>query len=463
MTEHKVGLPVFVADITNNLLIETAKTGKVLFFNNKAACILSGLQQYVKLAEIIPAESFIVLKQNIEAAFYQQYPHHFYWAFQNRFYLVYIYPQEQSVWLSMEDITEKRQQAHLLHLNAQRTLFAERIARLGYWELDIAHKRFYWSEEMYKIFGINMEDGNYHYNLIRELLHPDDLPIYRQKLRELISAHKDIEGSVRIVTPHGQLKYCRFMAGILYENGEGKAAGVFQDLSELTEMQQSLEKAKKEAEEANLAKSYFLAQASHDIRQPLQAISLFAEGLKTAPAEKYSEIAEKISELSKNLTTMLNNVLDVSKIDAGGMSFETHSFNLAELLRKIGDEYKELAKEKHIQVKYNLQDMVIFQDSFLLERLLRNLLNNALKYALSTIKIGNRGKRFWILDDGCGIDNDKQKHIFNAFYQCKTSIDKKECGAGLGLYIVGKITNVIGAKVKVRSIKGRYTLFEVRL
>ncbi len=456
-------LPVLVADISNNLLIETAKTGRVLFFNRKAACIFSGLRRQRKLAEIIPADSFVVLQQNIDAAFYQQYPHHFYWMFQNRFYLIYIYPLNESVWLSLEDITEKRQQAHLLYLNAQRTLFAERIAQLGYWELDITHKRFYWSEEMYKIFGVKTGEAAYHYNLVRKGIHPEDLPVYRQKLRELIAEHKEIEGRVRIIASDGRLKYCRFMAGILFESGEAKAAGVFQDISELIEAQHDLDKAKKAAEEASLAKSYFLAQASHDIRQPLQAMALFVEGLKTAPVEKHAEIIGKISKLSHSLTTMLNNVLDVSKLDSGGMSFEARNFNLAELLHGICEEYHDMATGRHIKLVCRLQNQVVNQDSFLIERMLRNLLSNALKYARSTIKVGNKGKRFWVADDGCGINKDKQKHIFNAFYQCNTLIDKKGCGAGLGLHIAGKIADVIGAKIKVRSKDGCYTVFEVCL
>ena len=96
-------------------------------------------------------DDFAILMQNINTAFYQQYPHHFYWTLQDRFYLTYIYPKDSNVWISLEDITEKRRQAHLLYLSGQRMMFAERIAKLGYWELDLALKRFYWSDEMYKI------------------------------------------------------------------------------------------------------------------------------------------------------------------------------------------------------------------------------------------------------------------------------------------------------------------------
>lgn len=464
MSNVKELSPEFIADIATNVLVETDKAGKILFFNAKAACVFAKIRaEDAYLKDLVSGNNLTVLAQNIDTAFYQQYPHHFYWTLQDRFYLVYLYPQDKTVWISLEDITERRRQAHLLYLSGQRMMFAERIAKLGYWELDLVLKRFYWSDEMYKIFGVKKQSKTYHRNLIREMLHPDDLKLYKQKLKELIGTHKDIRGDARIVTPEGNLKHCRFMAGIIYENGEPKIAGAFQDISDLAEAQNELKKAKSAAEEANLAKSYFLAQASHDIRQPLQAMDLFIEGLKHAPTEKYPEIADKLSQLSRNLTGMVNNFLDISKLDSGGMVFEAQNFDLGELIGKICDEYSEMAKGRGISITCRLQNVVINQDSFLIERIVRNLLSNALKYAKSKVRVGNTKDRFWVIDDGIGIDKSKQKHIFDAFYQCNTLSDRRRGGAGLGLSIVEKIAGVIGADVKVRSKVKCYTLFEVRI
>ena len=171
-----------MADISGNIILEVAKSGDILFYNSKAKCVFCGLNEKSNLNNIINFEEKLVLIKNIDTAFYQQYPHHFYWEYQTRFYLVYVYPKDKSVWLSIEDISEKRQLAHLLYTNRQRMMFAEMIAKLGYWELDVAAKRFYWSEEVYKIFEMNGDEKAYHKNLIRELVHPDDLPLYKQKL-----------------------------------------------------------------------------------------------------------------------------------------------------------------------------------------------------------------------------------------------------------------------------------------
>ncbi len=455
--------PEFVANISSNIFIQVTKSGKILFFNTKANCVLGKVVVGCNLEEIIPKSSSCILLQNIKISFYHQYPHHFYWGFKNRFYLVYVYPQDSSVWLCFDDITEKRQLAHLLHMNNQRTLFAERLAKLGYWELDIETKRFYWSDEVYNIFGITEKDKTYKKNLIREFVHPNDLALYKQKLKELVSIGNEVDGIIRILTADNITKYCKFVAGFIYENGEPKIAGIFQDISMLIGEQKQLKQAKTKADKLNAEKSYFLAQASHDIRQPLQAINLFAEGLKSAPLEKYPEIADNILIVSRNLNVLLNNVLDISKLDAGGICFNPTEFDLGKLLAKFCDEYGIIMQETEISLACNIKNVIVRQDVVLLERIIRNLLSNAIKYAKSKIKIGNSKNCFWIIDDGCGIDKNNKKHIFEPFYQCNTLRDRAIGGTGLGLNIVKKIATAIGADIKVKSKLNSYTIFKVCL
>ena len=452
--------PEFIADISNNIIIEVAKSGRITYSNTKASCVFSAIKADCGIKDIVPYKSLVVLQHNLESALYQQYPHHFYWEVQNRFYLVYAYPKEKTVWFVIDDITEKRQLAHLLHINQQRTYFIESISKSGYWELDINAKKFYWSDEVYKIFGVKNPGQTYRQNLIRELVHPDDLPIYKQKLKELLQSHKDIEGRIRIITQDNELKYCRFLAGVTYENGDAKIAGVFQDITAMISTQLELEKAQKEAEEANKAKSYFLAQASHDIRQPLNAISLFAEGLKNASPSQYPEIASKITELSDNLVYMLNNLLDISKLDYQSIKEEREDFNLGILLQKIVKEYEEVAAISHKKIICRPCNMIVHQDPFLIERLLRNLLSNAIKFAKSKIVISNNCDGIFVIDDGCGIDEETKTNIFNAFYQGKNNRMKHQ-GAGLGLHIVYKIVSAIGAKIKIKSSLGKYALFKI--
>ena len=452
--------PEFVADISSNIILEVAKSGKIIYRNTKASCVFNNLAPDCGIKDIVPYKSLIVMQHNLETALYQQYPHHFYWEVQNRFYLVYAYPKDKTVWFVLDDITEKRQLAHILHISQQRMFFAERISKLGYWELDINAKKFYWSDEVYNIFGIKDVGQTYHRNLIRDMLHHDDMPVYKQKLKELLHNHNEVEGNIRIITQSGTLKYCRFLAGIIYESGEAKIAGVFQDITSIITTQLELEKAQKIAEELNKEKSYFLAQASHDVRQPLNAIALFAEGLKNAPTSQYPEIANKIIDLSSNLVSMLNNLLDISKLDYQNYPNEKETFDLSILIQRIADESKISASAANKKIIIRTKQTIINQDPLLIERVIRNLLSNALKFAKSKIIIGNNSNSFYVIDDGCGIDSETKSHIFNAFYQGKNNHHKSQ-GAGLGLYIVNKILTAINAKITIKSSLNKYSIFKV--
>lgn len=451
-------LPEIVADISTNILLEVAKSGKVLFANGKAGCVFQSCGRSCRhLDDLVPSAEAAVLRQNVENALYQQYPHHFYWPFQNRYYLVYVYPTVVSAWLCLDDITEKRQMAHLLHINNQRVLFAERIAKLGYWELDIGRKRFYWSEEMYKIFGVTDGGKTFHKNLIREQIYPADMVIYKQKLKELFQLKKDVEGTLRIVQPSGKLKYCRFMAGIIYENGEPKIAGAFQDISDLAETRAELQKVQHSAEKDDLADVCLPAHICHDLRQPLQSMRLLTERLKIAPKGEYPEIIADLERAEKNMDMMLCRFADTSQ--AGFTKAEKDLFNLGELLRRICREYRESAANRNLKIKFRLNDVFVRQNAFGVERIIRNLLENALKYARQQITVGNSADSFWGVDDGTGIDKNKQKHIFKEFYQCNTLRQ----GSGLGLYIVEKLAAAGGMKIRLKSKCDHYTAFKINL
>lgn len=463
MSDEGKGLPEFVANITDNIIIEVAKSGDVLFFNDKAACIFIGISKYSNLLKIIRNEDALVLKRNFDTAFYHQYPHYFYHKIKGRFYLIYMYPKDASLWISMSDITEKRQQAHLLHVNAQRIEFSESNLKFGYWELDAELKRFYWSKGMYDIFGLTNYNQTYKKNLIREFVHPEDIEIYKLKLKELIEEGHNVEGNIRIITPIGNLKYCHFIAGVLYENGDTKIVGVFNDITSLIENEQKLLKERDKIKEENIKKTQILAEVSHDIKQYFHIINVLSSSFdKTLPKECLDAM-KNIYQITDNSLELLDNIMDVSKIDLGGLVFDPKFCDLGEIVKKLADNYKIIAEGLKIDLRCKNEHINLYQDVVLITRILSNLISNAIKYAKSKIVIGNSSKSFWVIDDGCGIDKNNLKYIFNEFYQGEETSHQTSKGAGLGLYIVKKIVDVIGGKIKVRSIKGKYTVFVVYL
>ena len=152
--------------------------------------------------------------------------------------------------------------------------------------------------------------------------------------------------------------------------------------------------------------------------------------------------------------------VDADRLKSGCMPVQKQRFDLKKLLEDLVEAYQEAAVDRNVKFSLRLENVMIFQDQFLIERIVRNLLENALKYAHSQIKIGNDGRSFWVADDGHGISKNEQKHIFNKFYQCDTLNDIKR-GSGLGLNIVYQIAQAIDAKIKFRSRSGKGTVFKI--
>ncbi len=346
----------------------------------------------------------------------------------------------------------------------QRMNFAEKLAKLGYWELDIKAKRFYWSAEMYQIFGVSADKTKSKKNLFREQVLPEDLPVYKQKIIDLLKYRKPVEGEIRIRHLSGKIVYCRFTAGIR----GNRIAGTFQNISDWVFQRQILKKAQKEAEDANRAKSYFLAQASHDLRQPLQALQLFTDALENSnPSPEQKPLIQKIDASIGNFRLMLDNLLDISKLEFDKMVFEPQNFNLSELLQRLCMEYKSVAANRDILLRCRIPLIWMYGDRLLVERILRNLLSNAIKYAKNKIALSceENGNHIIIrvMDNGVGIKNSEAEKIFDEFYQSRTIPDNRGMGAGLGLSIVKKLTKMLRGRIALRSSPGKYTIFSIYL
>ena len=342
--------------------------------------------------------------------------------------------------------------------------FAENIAKLGYWEIDFANKKIFWSKEMFNIFGFTPDSLKFNRKIFREHVLEEDLDLYKEKLKRLLKKRIPIEGKLRIKTRHNTIKYCLFKANIIKENGVEKIAGIFQDISEFVLKQIELKSANQEAERINIAKSYFLAQASHDLRQPLQALSIFVAALHDEQLnDKQRNLVNKIKQSSTGLGELLNNLLDISKIESGGIEYNEVTFDIGVLIKRLYGELIDIADDKHIKLKQCNCHHIVKSDPFLIERILRNLVSNALKYCKTKVLIGCKSYRdkvrIFVIDDGVGISESDMEHLFDEFYQSKEIENNQAQGAGLGLSIVKKISTLIGADIKVISKPGYSSCF----
>ena len=467
--ESRRELNEFFLNISTNIFMELDSRGRIIYASDKARYVFSRDNLIgANLTDFWEPEKRTKIEEALQNVSYQHYPETLSLEFQERYYNLFLYPRKKSIAACFEDITERRHLSHHLHQSRQRLDFAERTAHLGYWELDLPDKKFYWSAEMFRIFGQKAAHVSSKRNLIREGILPEDLPVYKQQLKKLLQTSLPVEGRVRLRRPDGEVVYCVFRAGIIFEGRRERIAGTFQDITPTVIAQKALEEARRSADDANRAKSYFLAQASHDLRQPMQALQLFIHTLaeeNLTPPQRH--LVHKISASADGLKSLLDNLLDISRLDAGGVRLDIQNFDIGTVFCRLCMEYHQTAAVRNIEVICRVSHFRIASDPLLIERVVRNLFSNALKYAKHKILLSCRSDkdtaRIRIIDDGIGIKTDELKLIFEEFYQSGNVEDNRSNGAGLGLSIVKRIAILLGAEIRVRSKFGAYSAFELKI
>ena len=241
----------------------------------------------------------------------------------------------------------------------------------------------------------------------------------------------------------------------------------FTDITERKRIWTELEDAKRQAEQATIAKSRFLAAASHDLRQPLQTFALL-QGLlaKMVEGDKAQKLVARLDDTLSAMTGMLDALLDINRIDAGTVTAEMVDFPINTLLLRMQSEFAILAKAKGLDLRVVPCHASIRGDPRLLEQMLRNLLSNALKYTEhGKVLLGCR-RRGGVLsietwDTGIGIPAAELHAIFQEYHQLNNAARERSLGLGLGLSIVQRMGNLFGAHVRVRSLLGQGSVFIV--
>ena len=245
--------------------------------------------------------------------------------------------------------------------------------------------------------------------------------------------------------------------------------GVARDITERKAAEEALRRAKEEAERANLAKSKFLAAASHDLRQPLQSLILFAGVLKGYVQGPRGEQALKQLENGLGaLKALLDSLLDVSQLDAGIVKPEITDFPISAVLDGIAASYAPIAAAKGLGWQVESCTDGVRSDMTLLGRVLRNLVENAVRYTKSGhIRIVCRRiedrLRIEVEDTGIGIPPEQLDRIFEEFHQVGNQARDRTQGLGLGLAIVRRIADLLGHRIETRSRPGEGSIFSIEL
>lgn len=254
-----------------------------------------------------------------------------------------------------------------------------------------------------------------------------------------------------------------------YRTLDGAVQGVvitFSDISERHQTALALEAAKRQAEVATIAKSRFLSAASHDLRQPLQTLSLL-QGLlaRVVTGDKAEMLVSRFDEALNSMTGMIDGLLDMNQIETGTVSIEIVSFAVDSMLERLASEYTYQAQSKGLAIRVVRSRLTIDSDPRLLEQMVRNILANALKYTThGKILLGCRRRganaEIEVVDTGIGIPESEFRAIFEEHHQINPGRERAR-GLGLGLSIVQRLSELLHHPVDVRSRLGHGTCFGI--
>jgi two-component system CheB/CheR fusion protein len=280
--------------------------------------------------------------------------------------------------------------------------------------------------------------------------------------RDVMAGHAAIEREV--VTAAGQ--WCRTVLPYRAQNGGIEGVVItFADITERKRATAELNAARRTADEANTAKSRFLAAASHDLRQPLQTLALI-QGLlaNRVDDDRGQRLVVRLEETVGAMTGMLNTLLDINQIEAGTLRAQTEDFALGPLLDRLQGEFAYHAEAKRLELRVVGSTQTVASDPRLLEQMLRNLLSNALKYTITgKVLLGCRQRgamlRVEVLDTGIGIPEGELDRIFGEYHQLDNAARERSRGLGLGLAIVRRLGDLLGHPIYVRSRPGHGSTF----
>lgn len=270
--------------------------------------------------------------------------------------------------------------------------------------------------------------------------------------------------------PDGTVTWLRWEIRPWYANS-GEIGGLIlftENITERKKAEEELRASKAEAERANNAKSRFLAAASHDLRQPLAALALYVDVLGGKLSSYDGPLVANMKDCVTGLSEMLNDLLDLSKLEAGAVTPEVRDFLIADVLNNVLAVHAPEAQAKGVRLGCRAGPHIAHTDPVLLRRMIGNLVSNAVRYTESGgVLVGCRHRygKTWVevWDTGIGFPPEKTSEIFEEFKQLGNEERSQDRGSGLGLAIVAKTAALLGLEIRVSSRPGKGSMFAVEL
>ncbi|RAV17842.1 MHYT domain-containing protein [Paenibacillus contaminans] len=366
-----------------------------------------------------------------------------------------------------KNMTEQRKAERALVKSEANLEEAQHIAGIASWDWDIESDTLIVSAEMCRFLGMNPPDLKTALELSVQSVHPDEQQSIKRRLDDVFTQVGEDSFEFRTLLEDGTIRY--YYGDIRSEYSSGKPVRMFGYLQDITERKQL----EMQLLKATYAKNEFLANMSHEIRTPMNAIvGLSRLVLTTELPEKQREYVNRIQTASRSLSGLIDDILDLSKIEAGRMELEEAPFDLNRVLLDVSDVISLGAADKGLElVFFTAWDVPgqLIGDSLRLKQVLLNLANNAVKFTERgeiVIRVGLLSRsetsatlQFSVEDTGIGFDGELAPKLFQPFSQADGSTTRKFGGTGLGLAISSEIVGLMGGHFQVESKAGEGSSF----
>jgi PAS domain S-box-containing protein len=385
----------------------------------------------------------------------------------------------------IRDITEERQAARALAASEERLTFALDAMEEGVWDWDIPANYVFASPHIWQQLGLEPGEVGSTFQDWLQHGHPDDVPTFRRIIEDHLAGKIPIaEMEYRIRHKQGHYVWFFGRGSVVKRDAQGRPlrfVGTQVDITRRKQAEAELRRAKEDAQAASQAKSVFLANMSHEIRTPLTSLLGYAEVLREPdlPADQRAQFVNIIRRSGQYLLSLINSILDLSKIESGNIEIERIEFPLQEVVDEVALLMRERALEKRLAFSTACPGKLGFlSDPTRLRQILANLLDNAIKFtppggtvALS-VRLGpvpendhDEPQRlyFEIADTGIGISEAQQARLFQPFVQADDSTTRRFGGTGLGLAISRHLARLLGGDIDLHSSPGCGSTFTLHL